>query len=341
VTPTRRVLAASLLALALLVPVSRQVPAAAGSADQISEAPAILAVVGRQVAWLNLEAPRHRVISRIPTPSNAIEVTALPDASGSVVSISGPFPGFSARGADLLRIDLATGETAPLLSRAEPSESLHAPAWWPDHTTLVFERQDLYGQPIGPPGQEVPRYPSRIERVQADGTGREVLLPEGRQPAPSPDGSRLVFARTTGLGASLLAWNVVDGNVDVLVPEGTFADLAYPSVSPLGDVVAFVAPQSGVVASPGGLLTRLFEPAVAHAHGIPWDPWVVNVDGSGLRRVAETAGDEPSVSWAPDASALFVYSGTGSYVVDVASGAMISLPYVQGYGPAVWLSGTF
>ena len=46
-----------------------------------TSAPAILAVVGRQVAWLNLEAPRHRAVSRLPATSNALEVTAQPDSS--------------------------------------------------------------------------------------------------------------------------------------------------------------------------------------------------------------------------------------------------------------------
>jgi hypothetical protein len=34
---------------------------------------------------------------------------------------------------------------------------------------------------------------------------------------------------------------------------------------------------------------------------------------------------------------VFVYSGTGSFIVDVASGAVSPLSFVQGYGPAVWL----
>jgi Tol biopolymer transport system component len=331
-----RVLAASALALSvMLAPVGHASPPHQESIDGTS----ILAVVGRQVAWLNLEVPRPQVVSRIAVPANALDVTALPDASGSVVSVSGPFQGSGLRGSDLFNLDLATGATSPLLMRSESIESLHAPVWWPDRTTLLFERQDLSGQPIGPPGQEVPRYPSRIERVAADGSGREVLLPEGRQPAPSPDGVHLVFARTTAQGASLQVLDIAEGTVRTLVPEGQFADLAYPQVSPAGGVVAFVAPQSGLLgsSSSGSFLSGLFGPSVALAHGIPWDPWLINLDGSDLRRVAETAGDEPSVAWSPDATSLFVYSGTGSYVVEAYTGATLALPDVQGYGPIAWL----
>ena len=87
-------------------------------------------------------------------------------------------------------------------------------------------------------------------------------------------------------------------------------------------------------------LEALFAPGLAFAHGIPWDPWIINADGSGLHRVAETAGDEPSVVWSPDPdkAQLFVYSGVGSAIVDVASGAVSPLKFVQGYGPVVWLN---
>jgi Tol biopolymer transport system component len=171
----------------------------------------------------------------------------------------------------------------------------------------------------------------------ADGTGRDILLAEGRQPSASPDGAHLVFARTTNQGAALLLWSAAHAGVQTLVPEGRFADVAYPQVSPRGGQIAFVAPQSGVNGhrSP---LNILFGPQVAYAHGIPWDAWLVNADGSGLRRVAETGADEPSVAWSPDETQLFVYSGTGSFILEAATGAVTPLTFVQGYGSVVWVS---
>jgi len=312
-----------------------------GAAQSVGVSGGILAIVGRQVAWLNLEAPRHRPVSRLPATSNALEVTAQPDTSHVVVAVGGPFAGSGARGADLLNLDVATGDTSPLLERAEARESFDSPTWWTDRATLLFERQDLSGQPVGAPGQEVPRYPSRIERVMSDGGGRGILLDEGRQPSASADGTRLVFARTRNQGAALLVWSQADGSVQTLVPEGRFADVAYPQFSPRGDQVAFAAPQSGLngrIDKPLLALDALFGPSVAYAHGIPWDPWIVNGDGSGLHRVAETGADEPSVAWSPDATQLFVYSGTGSFILETASSEVTPLNFVQGYGPIVWLS---
>jgi Tol biopolymer transport system component len=288
---------------------------------------------------VNFEAPRDRPVSRLGSGLNALEVAAQPDGSRVVVAVSGPFAGGGQRGADLLNLDVGTGDTSPMLERADPRESLDSPAWWPDRATILFERQDLGGQTVSPPGQEVPRYPSRIERVLADGSGRGVLLDEGRQPSAAPDGTRLVYARTRNQGAALLIWSELDGSVQTLIPEGRFADLAYPQFSPWSDQIAFVAPQSGLNASVQRPLTlqALFGPEVAYAHGIPWDPWVVNADGTGLHRVAETGADEPSVSWSPDAQQLFVYSGTGSFIINASTGDVTSLNFVKGYGPTVWL----
>jgi hypothetical protein len=77
---------------------------------------------------------------------------------------------------------------------------------------------------------------------------------------------------------------------------------------------------------------------VAYAHGIPWDPWVINPDGSNLHRVATVGGDEPSVSWSPDQTHLLVYGGTGSFVVDARTGETTSLTFLTGYGPTAWLN---
>jgi len=332
----------ALVAVALAASVSLGgVPDYGRAQSQAEASTGLLAVVGRQVAWLNLEAPRHRPVSRFATSVNALDVTAQPDASHVVVAVGAAFPGGGARGADLLNLDVNTGDMSPLLQRTDPHESLNSPAWWPDRATLLFERQDLGGQTVSPPGQEVPRYPSRIERVMSDGSGRGILLANGRQPSAAPDGTRLVFARTTNQGASLLIWSQADGSLQTLVPEGRFADVAYPQFSPHSDQIAFVAPQSGLNGhsrpQPAALLDILFGPGVAEAHGIPWDPWIINADGSGLHRVAETAGDEPSVVWSPDQTQLFVYSGVGSSIVDAASGAVTPLKFVQGYGPVVWL----
>src|SRR5262249_19614417 len=145
------------------------------------------------------------------------------------------------RGADIELVDLQSGNVTPLAQRASPSDSLVMPVWWPDGNAVVYEHDNLSGQTVGAPGQEVPRYPSSVEVVGLDGQNAWTLDPSGREPSVSPDGSQVVFARTTNQGASLLSWTNGSGVEQTLVPEGRFADVAYPHFSPTGAQIAFVA----------------------------------------------------------------------------------------------------
>jgi Tol biopolymer transport system component len=316
--------------------------APAGAQDVGPSDAGILAVAGRQVAWLNLEAPRPRPVTNLAAPAGAVDVGARPGFPRAVISVASAFPGGGLRGADLMLLDVNSGELSPLENRTEARESFVSPTWWPDGNDVLFQRVDMQGQTVGAPGQEVPRYPSRIEVVRANGEDRAVLVQDGREPSPAPDGSRIVFARTTRTGAAILSVPNGGGPEQVLVPMGRFADVAYPRFSPSGDQIAFVAPQSGVnglapsQASTFGWLN--FGPSVAEAHGIPWDPWIMNADGSNLHRVAVVAGDEPSVSWSPDGAFLFVYSGIGSFLVDATTGDTTPLTFLTGYGPTNWLT---
>ncbi|HET6319537.1 MAG TPA: hypothetical protein VFG86_24025, partial [Chloroflexota bacterium] len=77
--------------------------------------------------------------------------------------------------------------------------------------------------------------------------------------------------------------------------------------------------------------------SIAHAHGLPFDVWIMAADGSDPRLLAAIGADDPSLAWSPDSTQLFAYAGTGSFIVDVPSGDVASLPYIVGYGRTVWL----
>jgi hypothetical protein len=64
---------------------------------------------------------------------------------------------------------------------------------------------------------------------------------------------------------------------------------------------------------------------------------VVGADGSGVRRLAQLGADDASAVWSPDGAQLFVYGGTGSFVVDASTGEVTPVPFVAGYGAAAWL----
>jgi Tol biopolymer transport system component len=285
----------------------------------------ILAPIGRQVGWLNFDAPRPRLLTGFQSPVIASDVAAVPGSSQAVVATSQ---------GDLLTVDLSTSQLATLVARTDSGESLGAPVWWPNGAGLVFQRQDFSVPGVVYPGASSTSYPSRLETVEPDGSGRRLLIADGRQPGPAPDGSHLAFLRTSPEGVSLHVWSASEAVDQTLIAEGRFSDLAYPRYAPQGDRIAFAAP--GALPYTGrAILMAALLPALAH--GVPWDVWLVNVDGSAPRRLAELGADDGSIAWSPDGSQLFVYGGTGSFLVDAASGAVTPLPYITGYGATAWL----
>ena len=105
--------------------------------------------------------------------------------------------------------------------------------------------------------------------------------------------------------------------------------MAYPRFSPAGDQIAFMAAAPFIGAS-------WFTPS-AYAHGLPWDLWLVGVDGSNPHLLAALGGDDASLAWSPDGSQIFSYSGTGSAIVQVSTGEVANYPYLGGYGATAWL----
>jgi Tol biopolymer transport system component len=158
-----------------------------------------------------------------------------------------------------------------------------------------------------------------------------------RRPAPAPDGTRFAILRTSEEGTALIVHTYPDPSEQVLIPTGLFRDIASPRYTPQGDRLAFMAPGTFVGQAPRGLLTSLLGAGIASAHGFPWDLWVVGADGSGVRRLAQLGADDASAVWSPDGAQLFVYGGTGSFVVDASTGEVTPVPFVAGYGAAAWL----
>ena len=125
----------------------------------------VLAPLSRQAAWLNLEAPRPRFVTRLNDPADVTDVAAVSGVRFAVLAISSPFAEHAVAGSDLFRLDTDTGELTPFLRRANAQESLTAPAWWPDGSGVLLERDDLTA-PLPPyPGESTTRYRSRIDGV--------------------------------------------------------------------------------------------------------------------------------------------------------------------------------
>jgi hypothetical protein len=300
----------------------------------------IMAPVGRQAGWLSLTAPRPQVLTHFQAPSYVADLDVAPTGLAAL-SVQSMFPGQNTLGGDLLTLDPVSGTSLPLVSRAEAGESLGVPVWSADGTWLLFQREDLRQPPISYAYQAQAHYPSRVEAASADGSRRWTVVDDGQQPALSVSGSQFAYLRSSSQGTALLVRGVEPASPSderELIAAGRFPDIAHPRYSPQGDPIAFVAAVAAAPIGMRGPLDGWFGPAVAMAHGLPWNVWMVGVDGTEPRLIAELGADDPSVTWSPDGTQLFVYGGTGSFIVDVLNGQTSSFPYLAGYGTTAWVS---
>lgn len=231
-----------------------------------------------------------------------------------------PAPGAS-QGADQLEIWVwpvdGSGEVRVADLAAEA-----APAWSPDGQKLVFASdrdgdRDIYvvnvdgsdltnltddadrdGDPAwSPDGTQLAfTEPEGVSIMRLDGSGtRPLTTIGGASPVWSPDGRQIAFKEAGEIavrdadGSDLRIVSLQRGNTTL-----TFA--GPPAWSPDGSRIAFASLSSRTV-------------------------WVVNADGSGLRKVAADLVDDPSFNlvtppaWSPDGIALAFVCGRGSFEI--------------------------
>ncbi len=109
--------------------------------------------------------------------------------------------------------------------------------------------------------------------------------------------------------------------------------------SPDGKQVAFAAVDLSSI-GPGGRLPGPGAGAAFAAHPFAQDVWIVNTDGTGLRRLAEIAENMPSLSWSGDGSAIYALGPGAFWKIDPVTGKSEQIAQGIPLGQIVWLSGS-
>ena len=141
------------------------------------------------------------------------------------------------------------------------------PSWSPDGRDILFAMGGFFERPVKP---------SQLALVHADGSNMRTLT-KGESssgfPSWSPDGKRAVY-RVMGNGEQgLRILSLEDGKITKLTTEYD----TFPAWSPKGDLIAFTSFRDG-----------------------DYEMYTIRPDGTGLRKLTNTHGNDGHSTWSPD-----------------------------------------
>jgi mono/diheme cytochrome c family protein len=189
----------------------------------------------------------------------------------------------------------------------------------------------------------------QIVRIDLATEAKQPLLNDALDPSISHDGSQLAYLKLSEDGYTM--------SLNVAAPDGSgsheliggadFQGFYAPRFAPDGKqiiVAAIGGPQTDaqgdpIKASTPSALDRLlgmFEPPTAEAHGLPWDLWLVNIDGTGLRRLTSFYEDLPMAVFAPDGKQIAVMGLGGIYLMEADGSRLRRIDSVGDHGGLDW-----
>jgi len=215
-------------------------------------------------------------------------------------------------GADLFVSNRDGSDRSEIVHHATNGEFIFAPAWLPDSQGLLYvvRGRDQLGLPD-----------FRLESYDLRTKERTRLMEHAVDAGLAPDGKTLAYVYYDPDSADgekfLLSELGSKAAPKVLVPSDSGIVLIQsPVFSPDGSRIAFAASSLFASASPSrapGLFASTTHPTLQ-------DVWLINRDGSGLKRLAEIVESQPSVDWSPDGEYVYALGNGGFWKVAVATG---------------------
>lgn len=253
---------------------------------------------GKQVAFERILQPASTE-HLIPTVSRDPEFELL---------LSEPFPSFSPDGKKLLYSQYGgngtnVGDTSIEIMNADGSgkqplfhkdgTSAFDAVWSPAGDVIAF-CLGKYFRAAGLPS-------AQIALIKSDGSGYREIAEEGVNngfPSWSPDGKRLVYKR----GKQLVILAIADGKI-VPLTDGAHYD-NFPQWSPKGDAIMFTTDRDG-----------------------DFELYTIRPDGTGLRRITNSPGNDAHSVWSNDGEWVVFSSGRKGFKDEMALYDGVPQPY--------------
>jgi Tol biopolymer transport system component len=292
-------------------------PLAMPLSGAVKQAPGRL-LFDRSGSWWTYEPSTQQKQEIHSFPEQSFPATPAVAPDGKTVAFSvfsfGKGPSDPAYGTDLYLMNADGTEPRVLLAHKEPAETLTDPAWSADGGTIYFTRRSPQGD-------------YRIERVRLDGSERQVVVEAAQNPTLSADGQHLAYISFTSVSqpTQLIVAGIDGGNPRLVLKDLGFQSVTAPRFAPTGNRLVFAGVPANA-ASPSAKRSWRFDPLAwarprtALAHGVPWDLWMINADGSELRQLTKIQEDFPIPTWSPDGAWIGFKGEMGLYIVDVAGG---------------------
>lgn len=214
-----------------------------------------------------------------------------------------------------------------LVPAKEKGERAETPAWTPDGKAVYFAH-DV------PTIDQSNRYTGdtlSIDRVDLLSGDRQVVVKDAIFPSIGRTGTLSWVIFNTSDSSFKLMVGALDGSQGrKLLSQSDFEAVYSPELAPDGKSIVFAGSgrTNAKAAGAGTILAAALNPLLpgrAEAHGLPWDPWIISVDGSGLKRLASIGSDEMAFVWSPDGQEIAFSNVTATYLMRADGGGLTRL----------------
>jgi hypothetical protein len=188
-----------------------------------------------------------------------------------------------------------------LVPAKEKGERAETPTWTPDGKALYF----AHDVPLIDQSNRYTGDTLSVDRVDLATGDRQAVVKDAIFPSIGRSG---VFSwaiyNTNDSSFKLMVGSLDGSQARQLLSEADFQAVYSPEVSPDGRTIVFAGSgrTNSKVATIGAQLADALNPLLpgtAEAHGLPWDPWTINVEGGGLKKLATIGSDEMALAWSP------------------------------------------